>query len=193
MGNPEWSLHHLVHTGRPGQFLADMRNLHNLQASTLKTIRAAVSHLHDAPNGIRESDLLNSYIDTMTKQAPPLSIHRPTIEISPTLTFARSIASRPTTSIKLLQQKLFFLLAMAALLRPSDLARIPCDSCSINEAGYLTSRLQLPRKPDANGASSSLLRSFPMRPMLNYVPYSASRLFVIILVWFLALLVHTSL
>ena len=127
-------------------FLADMRTHHNLQASTLKTLRAAVSHLHDAPKGIRESDLINSYIDTMTKQAPPLPIHRPTIDISPALTYARSIASRPTTSIKLLQQKLVFLLAMAAFLRPSDLARIPYESCSINDADCLTFKVVAPKE-----------------------------------------------
>ncbi|CEP12049.1 hypothetical protein [Parasitella parasitica] len=72
------------------------------------------------------SSILSTY--TMTKQAPPVSIHKPTIDISPALLFARSIASRPTTSIKLLQQKLAFLLAVAAFLRPSDLARILYDS-----------------------------------------------------------------
>ncbi|CEP10477.1 hypothetical protein [Parasitella parasitica] len=36
----------------------------------------------------------------MTKQAPPVSIHKPTIDISPVLLFALSIASRPTTSIR---------------------------------------------------------------------------------------------
>ncbi|CEP07669.1 hypothetical protein [Parasitella parasitica] len=100
-------------------FLADMRSRHNLQASTLKTLRAAVGHLHDDPQGIRTSDDINKYIDFMMKQAPLVSIHRPTVDLSPAITFAQSIASKPTTSIKRLQQKLAFLLAMAAFLRPS--------------------------------------------------------------------------
>ncbi|KAG1078995.1 hypothetical protein G6F42_023983 [Rhizopus arrhizus] len=127
-------------------FLADMRNQHNLQASNLKTLRAAVSHLHDESKGIRESTLINSYIESMTKQAPPIPIHRPTIDISPALTFTRSIASRTTTSIKPLQQKLVFLLAMAAFLRPSDLARIPYDSCSITDSGCLTFQVVAPKE-----------------------------------------------
>ncbi|CEP09372.1 hypothetical protein, partial, partial [Parasitella parasitica] len=83
---------------------------------------------------------------SMTKQAPPISIHRPTIDVSPALEFARSIASRPTTHIKLLQQKLTFLLAMAAFLRPSDLARIPFDSCSITEDGCLSFSVVAPKE-----------------------------------------------
>ncbi|KAG1078843.1 hypothetical protein G6F42_024056 [Rhizopus arrhizus] len=103
-------------------FLANMRQEHNMQASTLKTLRATVAHLHDDTT------------DTIAKQAPPVFIHRPTIDVSPALAYARSIASRPSsTNIKLLQQKLVFLLAMAASLRPSDLARIPLTSCSISE------------------------------------------------------------
>ncbi|CAO0803490.1 unnamed protein product [Mucor circinelloides] len=60
-------------------FLADMRRVHGLQASTLKTLRSAVAHLHDESKGVRDSDLINSYIDYMIKQVPPVSIHRPTV------------------------------------------------------------------------------------------------------------------
>jgi hypothetical protein len=75
--------------------------------------------------------LVNSYLDALYKQAPPISIHRPTIDLTPALVRARSIPSRSSTSLKLLQQKLAFLLAMAAFLRPSDLARIPYSSCNV--------------------------------------------------------------
>ncbi|KAG1531911.1 hypothetical protein G6F51_013329 [Rhizopus arrhizus] len=109
-------------------FLADMRQEHNLQASTLKTLRTAVAHLHDLSTSISEDTLINSYLDTIAKQAPPVSIHHPTIDVSPALSYARTIASRTSTTVKLLQQKLVFLLAMAAFLRPSDLARIPFAS-----------------------------------------------------------------
>ncbi|KAI8636524.1 hypothetical protein BD408DRAFT_355474 [Parasitella parasitica] len=123
-----------------------MRRIHRLQASTLKTLRAAVTHLHDHPKNISESDFINCYIDSMTKQAEPIFIHRPTIDASPALAFARSIASRTTTSIKLLQQKLAFLLAMAAFLRPSDLARIPFASCSISGNGRLLLHVVAPKE-----------------------------------------------
>ncbi|KAI8079703.1 uncharacterized protein B0P05DRAFT_469915 [Gilbertella persicaria] len=127
-------------------FLADMSSRHGLQASTLKTLQAVVVHLHDDPKGIRESEVINNYIDSRMKQAPPVNIHRPTIDISPAMAFAQSIASRTTTPIKRLQQKLAFLLAMAAFLRPSDLARIPFGSCSITNNGCLYFEVVAPKE-----------------------------------------------
>lgn len=127
-------------------FLADMKQRHGLQAATLKTLRAAVSHFHDNPASIRTSNDINLYIDSQMKQAPPMPIHRPTIDITPALIHARSIVSRATTSIKQLQQKLAFLLAMAAFLRPSDLARIPYSSCSILDTGCLTFNVVAPKE-----------------------------------------------
>ncbi|KAG0780590.1 hypothetical protein G6F16_012240 [Rhizopus arrhizus] len=127
-------------------FLANMRQEHNMQASTLKTLRTAVAHLHDDTAGISEDPLINSYLDTIAKQAPPVSIHRPTIDASPALAYARSIISRSSTDVKLLQQKLAFLLAMAAFLRPSDMARIPFTSCSISENGCLLLQVVAPKE-----------------------------------------------
>ncbi|KAG1135875.1 hypothetical protein G6F37_013862 [Rhizopus arrhizus] len=123
-----------------------MRQEHNMQASTLKTLRTAVAHLHDDTAGISEDPLINSYLDTIAKQAPPVSIHRPTIDASPALAYARSIISRSSTDVKLLQQKLAFLLAMAAFLRPSDMARIPFTSCSISENGCLLLQVVAPKE-----------------------------------------------
>jgi hypothetical protein len=61
--------------------MADIRNTHHLQVATLKTIRAAVVHLHDNSSSIRSDPLVNSYLDTLYKQAPPISIHRPTVDL----------------------------------------------------------------------------------------------------------------
>jgi hypothetical protein len=135
----EWAINNQVsYTSFSGSdivnFLATIRQTHNLQAPTLKTIRAAVAHLHDHPSSISEDPLINSYLDSLSRQAPPVSIHREQVDMTPSLEYARSIPSRPVTPIKLLQQKLAFLLAMAAFLRPSDLARIPFSSCEIDEA-----------------------------------------------------------
>ncbi|CEP18503.1 hypothetical protein [Parasitella parasitica] len=119
----------------------------------------------------------------MTRQAPPVPIHRPTIDISLALIFARSIASRSTTSIKLLQQKLAFLLAMAAFLRPSDLARIPYVSCSITDGGCFNFNVVAPKE---TRNKRRIIKSFKIHPhvcpMLNFVRYNASRLFAITLV-----------
>lgn len=114
-------------------FLADMRHSYQLKVSTLKTVRAAVSRLHADPQRMSADQLVNSYLDTLIKQGPPVVLHRcSTIDLTPALVYARSVSSRPATNIKQLQQKPAFLLAMAAFLRPSDLARIPFSSCSIS-------------------------------------------------------------
>ena len=128
-------------------FLATIRQTHNLQVATLKTVRAAVAHLHSDPASISSNTLAINYLDSLSRQAPPISIHREQIDMSPSLAYACSIPSRSTTSIKLLQQKLAFLLSMAAFLRPSDLARIPFSSCNIRAAdGCLTFQVVSPKE-----------------------------------------------
>ncbi|KAG1526955.1 hypothetical protein G6F52_001971 [Rhizopus delemar] len=39
--------------------------------ATLKTVRAAAARLHDSPSGISEDSLINSYLDTLSRQALP--------------------------------------------------------------------------------------------------------------------------
>ncbi|KAG0883999.1 hypothetical protein G6F34_013399 [Rhizopus arrhizus] len=135
----EWANHNRVSfTAFSGadliNFLATIRQTYNFQVATLKTVRAAVAHLHDNPPSISEDSLINSYLDSLSRQAPPISIHREQVDMTPSLDYARSIPSQSGTSVKLLQQKLAFLLAMAAFLRPSDLARIPFSSCEVRES-----------------------------------------------------------
>ena len=91
--------------------------------------------------------MISSYLDLLSSQAPPIAIHREQIDMNPSLAFARSIPSLSTTSVKQLQQKLAFLLAMAAFLRPSDLARIPFESCKVRESdGCLTFVVHAPKE-----------------------------------------------
>ncbi|KAI9311323.1 hypothetical protein BX666DRAFT_1868151 [Dichotomocladium elegans] len=120
-----------------------------------------MAHLHQNTKGIRESEQITSYLDTITKQAPPLCIHRPTIDASLALTYARSIASRPSMSLKLLQAKLVFLLAMSAFLRPSDLARIPFDSCSISDDGRFLFHVVAPKETWGKLRCFTALRDHP--------------------------------
>ena len=128
-------------------FLSTMRTTHHHQTSTLKTTRAAITHLHQDPNIIKHSNLLNSYIDSLVRQDPPTLIHRPTLDLSPALAFAQEIASRGSTTVYRLQIKLAFLLSMAAFLRPSDLERIPFGSCSVDRStGALTFSVVAPKE-----------------------------------------------
>ncbi|KAG1135094.1 hypothetical protein G6F38_013055 [Rhizopus arrhizus] len=147
----EWAQQHNVSfTAFSGvdmvNFLADIRQSHGLQVATLKTVRAAVAHLHDNTNSMSTNSLVNSYLDTLSKQAAPVAIHRPTVDMSPALVYARNIPSRSTTLLQLLQQKLAFLLAMSAFLRPSDLARIPFASCGISTSGCLLFQVVAPKE-----------------------------------------------
>ncbi|CEP11528.1 hypothetical protein [Parasitella parasitica] len=142
-------------------FLADMRQANNLQASTLKTLRAALAYLQDNPSIISDSELINYYLDTLMRQAPPVSIHRTAIDISPALAYARTIASRPSTTVKLLQQKLAFVMAMAAFLRPSDLVRIPFASCTILDNGRL--RFQAVSPKETRG-KRGIIKPFTLHP-----------------------------
>jgi hypothetical protein len=112
-------------------FLARLKHDHKLQLGTLKSIRTAIAHLHDDSRSISSHPLINTYLDSIAKQAPPVFIHKSQVDLTPSMVYARSIPSCFSTSISLLQQKLAFLLAMAAFLRPSDLARIPFDSCKV--------------------------------------------------------------
>lgn len=109
-------------------------------------MRTAVVHFHDNPTVIRSNPLVISYLDTLSKQAPPVLIHRPTIDPTPFLIYAQSTSSRSSTNLKLLQQKLAFLLAMAAFLRSSDLARIPFTSCQVLDNGCLLFQVVAPKE-----------------------------------------------
>ncbi|KAG1534397.1 hypothetical protein G6F51_012118 [Rhizopus arrhizus] len=147
----EWAQQHKVSfTAFSGvdmvNFLADIRQSHGLQVATLKTMRAAVAHLHDNTNSISTNPLVNSYLDSLSKQAAPVAIHRPTVDMFPALVYARTIPSRSTTPLQVLQQKLTFLLAMSAFLRPSDLARIPFASCGISTSGCLLFQVVAPKE-----------------------------------------------
>ncbi|KAI8635853.1 hypothetical protein BD408DRAFT_438490 [Parasitella parasitica] len=124
---------------------------------------------------LQQNTLINFYLDALAKLDPPTLIHRLTIDVSPALVFACSIASRPTTSVKLLQEKLAFLLAMAAFLRPSDLTRIPFEFAKFRILIVCSFRWWLQKKLGVKGASSNHLRFIPMRRMSNCAPFNASR------------------
>ncbi|KAG1300906.1 hypothetical protein G6F64_012275 [Rhizopus arrhizus] len=128
-------------------FLARLKHDHKLQLGTLKSIRTAIAHLHVDSRSISSHPLINTYLDSIAKQAPPVSIHKPQVDLTPSMVYARSIPSCFSTSVSLLQQKLAFLLAMAAFLRPSDLARIPFDSCKITPSdGCLNFKVVSPKE-----------------------------------------------
>ncbi|KAI8640282.1 hypothetical protein BD408DRAFT_452710 [Parasitella parasitica] len=71
--------------------------------------------------------------------------------MSPYMEFARLIPSRRSTFILQLQQKLAFLLSMAAFMRPSDLAQITFASCQVDSIlAALKLRWLLPKRNARN-------------------------------------------
>ncbi|CEP13937.1 hypothetical protein [Parasitella parasitica] len=90
-------------------------------------------------SGFSSSDVVN-FLEDM-RQAP----HN--LQASTLKTLPRTIASRSSTSrVKLLQQKLAFLIAMTAFLHPSDLVRISFASCIILDSGRLRIEVVSPKK-----------------------------------------------
>ncbi|CEP11826.1 hypothetical protein [Parasitella parasitica] len=88
------------HTGVVN-FLTDMKQVHDSQVSTLKTMRSAVVRLHNDPEDIHGNIMINSYLDTIATQDSPVSIHRPIVDLGPAINLARSILSSPSTSSQL--------------------------------------------------------------------------------------------
>ncbi|KAG1136528.1 hypothetical protein G6F37_012175 [Rhizopus arrhizus] len=157
-------------------FLAYSRQEHQLQPSTLRTVRAAVVHFHDSPQELRAHPLVNKYLATITKRAPPKLIHKDTVDMSPSLAFAESIASRTTTDLGSLQKKLAFVLAMTTFLRPSDLARILYASCRVNrDDGCLLFQVVSP-KETRNGRR--IIKPFRVHPYPENVERCPVRCFL---------------
>lgn len=67
-----------------------------------------------------------SLFTTILNQAPPIRLHKSTINLQPTFTHLKKIENS-TAPLAKLQSKLAFLLAVTCFLQPSDLQRIPID------------------------------------------------------------------
>ncbi|KAG1059853.1 hypothetical protein G6F57_016396 [Rhizopus arrhizus] len=113
-------------------FLSEMFQTRGYNHSTICLFRSAVTHLHEHPSSLRSSDIVNSLIASLKSRAPPQPIHRPTVDLSPSLKAVRLIDINDlSTPLPHLQQKLAFLLGVAAFLRPSDLHRIDFTTANI--------------------------------------------------------------
>lgn len=100
--------------------------------STICLFRSAVTHLHEHPSSLRSSVMVNSLIASPRSRAPPQPIHRPTVDMSPSFRAVRRIDINGFfTPLSHLQQKLAFLLGMAASLRPSDLHRVDFATANV--------------------------------------------------------------
>ncbi|CEP09124.1 hypothetical protein [Parasitella parasitica] len=77
---------------------------------------------------------------------PPILIHRPTIELTPTFRAVRAIPSTTTTPLAQLQRKMSFLLSITCFLRPSDVQRIDRASMICQGTESLDFRVVAPKE-----------------------------------------------
>lgn len=113
-------------------FLEYMVRTRKYKLSTLKLWRSAVSRFHRNPGQLHSSVCLSTFFYTVASKAPPQNIHRPTVNLTPTLQFVASIPSVVSTNLAPLQSKLALLLGLSAFLRPSDLHRIDLNSAVVS-------------------------------------------------------------
>ncbi|CEG76624.1 hypothetical protein RMATCC62417_11496 [Rhizopus microsporus] len=117
--------------------------------------------------------MVNVLIKSVKAQAPPKQIHRPSINLGPTLQELRQIdIDSPSTPIAHLQKKLALLLGMAAFLRPPDLHRIDSSTATIKtESGqhFFFFQVITPKEKRGANASSSLFRCTVITSV-SYVP-----------------------
>lgn len=114
--------------------------------STIQVFKTAVCLFHLDQDKIKNSPDLRTLFRHSRKTAPPRSLSKPAIDISPSLRFIAQIPSSPTTALSDLNKKTAFLLAMAAFLRPSDLERISLQDCQVNRQGDLTISIKAPKE-----------------------------------------------
>ncbi|KAI8331300.1 hypothetical protein BD560DRAFT_415902 [Blakeslea trispora] len=100
--------------------MMDKRNLH---VNTLALWRSAILRFHTRPDSISNHPTLVSFLQALKNKAPPIEIHRSSINLQPTLDAIKAI-NNTTRKLRDLQRKTAFLLGMAAFLRP-------CDICSL--------------------------------------------------------------
>ncbi|KAL4213339.1 hypothetical protein CU097_004561 [Rhizopus azygosporus] len=113
--------------------------------SIIQLFRSGASQLHHTPTILTKSDELNRFIQVLKSQAPPVRLHRPTIDLKLTFNFISSLDG-PLISLSHRQMKLTFLLGIICFLRPSDLHRIPFSSTKVTNTGSLYFEVHCPKE-----------------------------------------------
>ena len=114
--------------------------------NTLLAYKSGILHLHHDAQSLRDAADLHQLVKNLKRRAPPVPQHRPAVDLAPTLDYLRRIPSSTATALNLLRDKTCFLLAMAAFLRPSDLARIDLAQCTIDSTRMLHLHICSPKE-----------------------------------------------
>lgn len=97
------------------------------------------------------------------RTAPPKPITRPQVDIAPTLRYLNAIQSDSQTTLAALNEKTAFLLAFAAFLRPSDLARIQLQECSVDDEDRLNLVILAPKEL-RSGSGRRIIKTLLIHP-----------------------------
>ncbi|KAG1040552.1 hypothetical protein G6F43_012271 [Rhizopus delemar] len=83
-------------------FLVHLHLFRQLQLNTLKLWRLAISRFHRSPSSLMSSPTIASFLATIAAATPPRPIHRPTVDLTPTLVYLSKIPSEAITSLSTL-------------------------------------------------------------------------------------------
>lgn len=100
--------------------------------NTIKLFRTGVLILHVDPQPIRHAPEVHQLLARFTKDAPLRPMTQSHFDLTPILHHLARFASSTLTPLTRLNEKVAFLLAAAAFLRPSDLHRIQLTRCQID-------------------------------------------------------------
>ncbi|KAG2221841.1 hypothetical protein INT45_003555 [Circinella minor] len=141
-------------------FLSTMKSTYDYAITTLQLFRSAVSQLHHNLISLCDDPLLNKFIITLAAQAPPIRLHRPTIDLQPTFNYLSNL-NNASTIFASLQRKLAFLLGVACFFRPSDLQRIPLASVQVSsDLTFLSLEVHCPKE---KRHGRRIIKSFQVR------------------------------
>ncbi|KAI9022139.1 hypothetical protein CLU79DRAFT_719128 [Phycomyces nitens] len=126
----EVSLSHFTATDMVNFFTSP--EISHYGVNTLQLFRTAIRRLHHHPASLTNDDGLRDLFQILKRATPPLLMSQPMVDLFPTFTYLSKIISASTTLLLSLSRKTAFLLAMSALLRPSDLHHIVLNKCSID-------------------------------------------------------------
>jgi hypothetical protein len=135
--------------------------------NTIQVFKSAIMQLHLDRESIDCDADVKTLIKSFKKSGPLLSLTRPQVDITTTLSHLAKILSNGRTSLIALNQKTAFLLAMAAFLRPSDLFRIVLSKCTLDEAGRLSLCIEAPKE---TRLGRPIIKTLMVHPLLNEDP-----------------------
>lgn len=108
-------------------YLASLYRDRQLTVSTLAAYRSAILDIFDDRASASASPQLKTFFTALQKRSIRPDITQP-VDISPALTYLRTLGSNSVMPIEDLTRKLCWLLALCSFLRPSDIERVDLDA-----------------------------------------------------------------